>query len=96
MRLRRFTKDPDEKKRYGIDYAKWLDTSETVVNVALSKTGPDNMFVVNSGTISPNGKRIIFFAEGGTSGKQYNAYVTVTTSIGQVREDIIPFIVQAQ
>lgn len=96
MRLRRFTKDPDEKKRYGIDYTKWLDTSETVVNVSLSKTGPDSVFVVNGGSISPNGKRIIFFAQGGTSGKQYNAYVTITTSIGQIREDTIPFIVQSQ
>jgi hypothetical protein len=96
MRLRRFTKDPDEKKRYGIDYTKWLDSSETVVSIALSKTGPDNTFIVDSGAVSPTGKRIIFFARGGTTGKQYNAYVTVTTSLGQIREDIIPFVVQSQ
>lgn len=96
MRLRRFTKDPDERKRYGLDYTKWLDTSETVVSVALTKTGPDNALTVEDSAISSNGKRVVFFVDGGTSGKQYSAYVTVTTSIGQVREDTIPFIVQSQ
>lgn len=93
MRLRRFTKDPDERKRYGIDYTKWLDTAEVVVSVTLTRTGPDTTFVVNDSLISTNGKRVIFFAEGGTNGKQYSAYITVTTSLGQVREDAIPFVI---
>lgn len=95
MRLRRFQKDPDERKRYGIDYSKWLDTTEEIQTVTLAATGPDNTLIANTSSVSPDGKKIVFFVQGGNTGKQYSVYVTIVTSISQVREDIIPFVVVA-
>lgn len=93
MRLRKFTKDPDERKRYGIDYTSWLDTSEQITGINLAVTGSDNTLVANTSSVSPDGKKIVFFVQGGTSGKQYSVHTTITTSVGQVREDTIPFVV---
>lgn len=95
MRLRRFTKTPDEVKRYGINYTKWLDTSEQVYTITLQVTGGDGLLVANRASISPDAKEVVFFVSAGTAGKNYNVIVEISTTIGQVREDTIPFIVLA-
>lgn len=95
MRLRRFTKTPDEVKRYGINYVKWLDASEQIDTVTLQVTGGDGLLLANKSSVSPDAKEVVFFVSAGTAGKNYNVIVEISTTIGQVREDTIPFIVLA-
>lgn len=95
MRLRRFTKTPDEIKRYGVDYSQWLDTTEQVNSTTLAVSGPDNTLTATQSSISSDGRKVAFFVSGGTSGKSYNVYVEARTTIGQLREDTIPFVVVA-
>lgn len=95
MRLQKFTKNPDEVKRYGIDYTKWLDTSEVVQGVTLQVTGPDTSLAADNYMVIPNGKKISFYVRGGTAGSVYKVFVEISTSAQQIREDTIPFVVVA-
>lgn len=93
MRLQRFTKTPDEIKRYGVDYTKWLDSGELVQSVTVTVNGPDTTLVANNAQVSSDNLKIIFYVSGGTIGNTYNVYVEITTNAQQLREDTIPFVV---
>ncbi len=95
MRLQTFKKNPDEVKRYGIDYTKWLDTNEQVQSVTLAVNGPNTSLTASTSTITTDGKKIVFYVGGGTVGNVYNVYIEISTSAQQIREDTMPFVVIA-
>ena len=95
MRLQKFTKTPDEIKRYGIDYTKWLDTKEVIQNVTLQVDGPDAALTADNSQILPDGKKLSFYVGGGTVNKVYKVYVEISTSAQQLREDTVPFVLVA-
>jgi len=95
MRLGKFVKSPSERKRYKINYADWLDVSETVSNVVYS-TSPDNVLVADGSEIAGDGKSVTFYVSGGTLDTTYDLFVLMTTSGGQVKEDFIIFVVEEQ
>jgi len=92
MALARFIQSPSERKRYVIDYADWLSTGETVSSFTFTvspTTAP--AFIVNGTGLSLTNTDIIFFASGGVDGQNYKVEVFATTSIGEIKEDVILF-----
>jgi hypothetical protein len=87
MTLGKFVKTPDEVKRYSVEYAEWLDTGEYLQSSAVtaSPAGP----IIDVQTIGANDTDISFFVTGGLSGKSYKIKTRITTTNGQVKEDII-------
>jgi len=93
MRLGKFSKTPAERKRYTIDYTDWLDTSETVASVVYTPV-PATTFVVDAQSILTGNKKISFYVSGGDDFETYNLEVKITTSTGQVKEDVVVFAVR--
>lgn len=95
MRLGKFSKSPDERKRYTVDYTDWLDTSEIVslgqYVVRQSTTPP---LVVDAQSILTGNKKISFYVSGGKDQETYDVEVKITTSTGQVKEDVVSFLVR--
>jgi hypothetical protein len=96
MSLGRFSKTPAERKRYAIDYTDWLETGETVASyvftVSPTTTTP---LVVDAASITTANKVVVFFVSGGATGNQYTVDAKITTSGGQVKEDVVLYNVRA-
>jgi len=95
MRIGKFRKDPADRKRYVVDYADWLNQStvETIVGVTMQGNYPADDFYVDGYTVDTGGLQVIFYVSGGVSGTSYDAYITITTSLAQIKEDFITFVV---
>lgn len=93
----RFRQTPNEVRRYLIDYVIDLATGETVTSMATPTVVPDNgvavspPLVINNVIIAPGAQQVVFYASGGIDGGTYEVQFLATTSIGQVREDVIAF-----
>lgn len=90
-RLARYTKAPPERKRYQIDYTDWLDTGETVANVVFSFVNQTatSLIVVDGVAVLPTALGVQYYISGGLDGTTYEILATLTTSLGQIREDAI-------
>lgn len=95
MRLGRFTKTPNEVKRYRIEYADWLDTGEFVSAVTFTQLSGSGTITLAPGAIPGNNTSLPFVASGGTSGVDYEVSVRITTTGNQVKEDSMIFSVRA-
>jgi hypothetical protein len=101
MQLGKYTKAPDERKRYTIGYTDWLDTSELVSTVTYEVTfangdaATGSPVVIDEDSVDDEATGAIFFASGGDDGEQYKVVATMTTTGGQVREDSVLFNVKA-
>jgi hypothetical protein len=96
MLLGKYYKAPDERKRYSIDYADWLDTGELVNLVTFEVTPVDVIPLVIDGVVNDTSGRVtVFYASGGTEGRTYKAIATMESSGGQIKEDTVQFIVRA-
>lgn len=75
------TKDPDEVLDYSIDWSSWLNTGDSVSSA---------VWVVEAGLTkdsdSINGSITSVIVSGGTSGQDYKATCTMTTTNGLVGE----------
>jgi len=90
--IRRFKKYPDERKRYGLDYSDWLDASEQILSVAVqSNAAGGSTFVVESGGVSGDGKKVVFYVEGGTPDEIVVVSITIHTTAYQTKEDFVRF-----
>lgn len=92
MRLMKFVKDPNERKRYTIDYTSWLDDGETITVVAftpLPATTPP--LLISNSNILPDGSGVQFYVSGGVDKQLYEVVVTITTSGTQIKEDVVQF-----
>jgi hypothetical protein len=92
--LAKFTKHPEDKKRYSVDYSKWLDNGETIATVFIWVT-PDTTsnFSVPFNQIDNTGTKVSFFVDGGNDRETYSVVIKMTTSAGQVKIDHITFVV---
>ena len=96
MILGKYCKAPDERKRYSINYADWLDTGEILTLVTFEVTPIDaDPIVIDGIAIESGEKSVVFYASGGLDGKSYKAITTATTSGGQVKEDTVQYTVKA-
>ena len=93
MRVGRFAKDAQDRKRYVVDYVDWLDDAEKIVTVDVLGTDDIDLFYVDGFVVDPSGKQIIYYVSGGVAGVEYNAYITIGTDMGQVKEDWITHVV---
>jgi hypothetical protein len=92
MKLGRIVQQPNENIRRLVKYDRWLEEGERIVGVVatvLPVTSPP--FVVDTIVIGPDSDRFAYYAHGGVDGEDYTATVTITTSVGQVREDELLF-----
>lgn len=89
MRLAKYVKAVVDRKRYQIDYSDWLDTGETIQQVifAVANNTPGNPLVVDSIAVLPDGQSVQYYVSGGENGLTYEINPTMTSVLGQVRED---------
>jgi hypothetical protein len=94
MRIGRFTKagrvvqQPGERIRRLFKYDRWLEDGERITAVAASideTTTPP--LVVDGIVIGPDADRFAYYTSGGVDGDDYVITFTITTSVGQTRED---------
>jgi hypothetical protein len=96
MNLGKYFKSPDERKRYSINYADWLDTGEQLATVTFEVIPVDVGGVSIDGiAIETGNKSVVFYASAGLDGRSYKAIATMTTSGGQVKEDTVQYTVRA-
>lgn len=95
MALGKFTKTPDEAKRYAIDYSEWLDTGEYISHISFNVISSVTDIVIVPGSIGATDTEVLFFVSGGTVGTTYTIAVTMTTSTNQVKQDTVVYSVRA-
>jgi hypothetical protein len=98
----RFVQSPNERRRYLLDYTLDLASGETIVSMSTpvivnGSSNPDPEIaplVIDSIAIAPGALQVAFFASGGDNTGTYEVQFLATTSIGQIREDVIEFDIQ--
>lgn len=95
MRLGKFAKSPQERKRYTIDYTDWLDTGETVTAAQYTiRQVTTPALVIDAQSILTGNKKVSFYVSAGDDNETYDVEIKVTTSTGQVKEDVVSFTVK--
>jgi hypothetical protein len=93
-----FRQGPSEVRRYLLDYTLELQTGEEVTGITVTITSPSGenppLLVVNNITVASGGLQAFFYASAGTSGQTYEAKFLATTTLDQVFEDVVKFIIQ--
>lgn len=94
MRLGRYTKagrvvqQPGERIRRLFKLDQWLEEGERILTVtAAVDNDTDTPLVVDGIVIGPDSDRFAYYVSGGEDGEDYVVTFTITTSIGQTRED---------
>lgn len=96
MALGKFTKTPDEAKRYAIDYSEWLDATEYIANISFNVVSTNSgVLFIAPGSLGTNPTEAIFFVTGGSAGQTYTVGVTMTTTTNQVKQDTIIYSVRS-
>lgn len=92
MLLDRFQQSPDEIKLKTIDYSNWLSSGETISTVVATAT-PVTAPVL---TVTPakTDTRVTLTTSDGLDDTTYTVNITITTSLGQKKEDCIEYIVE--
>lgn len=93
MRVGKFRKDPADRKRYVVDYIDWMDETELLSSVQMTGNVPADNFYVDGFVLSEDQKEVIFYVSGGVNGKNYDVYITIETSLQQIKEDFVTFVV---
>lgn len=93
MRVGKFRKAPADRKRYVVNYADWLNEGELITAILMTGSVPGDSFYVDGYLIDTGAKQIIFYVSGGIAGTEYNVTSTVTTSLQQIKEDYVTFVV---
>lgn len=94
-RLGKFSKSPDERKRYTVDYTDWLDTAETITSAQyLISPTTSSPLIVDAQAILTGNKKISFYVSGGDDLETYDLEVKINTSSGQIKEDVVNFLVR--
>lgn len=84
MRLGRFNQYALERKRYEIDYSQWLKSGEAISTQSIP--APSGLAIDN---VSQAAGVVVFYVSGGVAGSSYQATLTITTSLGQTKTDVI-------
>jgi len=94
MNLGKYAQTPTENRIYTVDYAQWLMSDETITGVTFGVTPATTPpFQIGAYALAPAGNALSFYASGGVDRQKYEVAVTVTTTLGQVKEDVIFFAV---
>lgn len=93
MKLAKFRKSPGDRKRYEVNYEDWLNESELLTSVTMEGNVEDDAFYVEAFTLTTDKKEVVFYISGGVTGSTYEVGITVATSLSQIKEDTITFVV---
>lgn len=95
MKFATYRKTPNERKRYTVSYADWLDTGEVVASALYTiDNETDPPLLVEGSFIQSDGLGLSFFVSGGVSDEQYQLNILMETSIAQIKEDWMTFVVE--
>jgi hypothetical protein len=96
-----YVQSAQETKLFTVDYSKWLGQGETIAawgtNFHPVTTDPitTSSHAIVSGDAGPS-TAVSFLAGGGDDGNAYTLTITATTSLGQVKVDLIDFFIGEQ
>lgn len=95
-RLAKYTKSPEETKRYAIEYSDWLDTGESIDTVSFDITPATSpALAVQSSQIITGDTgaltNVRFFVTGGVVKTGYKVVVNIQTTGGQEKQDTVLF-----
>ena len=93
MRAGKFRKSDADRKRYVVDYTDWLNVGETITSVDATGSVPVDAFYVDGYVVDTGAKAVVFYVSGGIPGSSYDVRIVVTTSLQQIKEDFITFVV---
>lgn len=93
MRIGKFRKAPADRKRYIVDYTDWLNEGETITLVTATGNVAGDNFYVDGYIVNAGGKEVTFYVSGGVSEKSYDVTIKITTSLQQIKEDFVTFVV---
>lgn len=83
-----------ERKRYTVDYKRWLDEGETLTDSQyLISPDSDPALIAEAAVADDPATQITFFIRGGVVGVYYTLRLIITTSDGQVKEDRVEILV---
>lgn len=92
-RIGKFRKAEADRKRYVVDYEDWMNEDELVTTVAASGDVPADNFYVDGYIVDTDGKEVIFYVSGGVEGSSYDVTITINTTLQQIKEDFVTFVV---
>jgi hypothetical protein len=98
-----FTQAPEEKRRYILDYTLTLSTGETVTSISspinitqtFGTNPPVAAFQITSVVVGPGGLQVVFYANGGDDGDEFEVQFLANTSAGQIVEDVVKFTIRS-
>ena len=93
MRLGRYRQSPADRKRYEVVYSDWLNEDELVSDVEISVPVNHDGFYVDGYMANNDGKSVAFYVSGGVEGGEYDVTVRIETTMQQVKEDWVTFVV---
>lgn len=93
MRIGKFRKAAADRKRYEINYEDWLNDAEIITGITMLGADLDDGFVVDGYGVEEGGKSVVFYVSGGVEDKSYIVYATIETSLDQIKEDWVTFVV---
>lgn len=90
MKIGKFRQVPQDRKRYVVNYADWLNETEIVTSVTMEGNVPVDAFYVDGYVINDD-KEVIFYVSGGIAGTTYEVSIQIGTSMDQIKADTITF-----
>jgi hypothetical protein len=80
-----------DTKRWTVDYDAWLDNTATIEQCAVTSSST----TCTAGEVLILGNQVIFFLTGGVLNEQLTVTLTMTDSLGNIKNDTISFTVVA-
>lgn len=78
-----FQKQPADQLDYDLDFSQWLTDDDTLVGVTATSNVPEEIIIES---VSIEGQAIKVWVSGGENGQTYKVTVTVTTTLGRIKE----------
>lgn len=95
MKLGTFRQTPQEKKRFSISYAAWLETGEVVASITYAITPVTvTPLIIEASTVDAGGLGVTFYVSGGEDATEYQINTLMQTGAGQRKEDYIKIILE--
>jgi hypothetical protein len=95
MKLGTFRQTPQEKKRFSISYAAWLDTGEVVASITYAISPETEVpLLIEASALDVGGLGVTFYVSGGEDANEYQINTLMQTDAGQRKEDYIKIILE--
>ncbi len=85
-----------DRRRWVVDYTDWLVQGDFLSTAtAVSNSTSVTPATVDTVSVDPDARHVIFFLNGGALNEAFTVTVTITDTLSQVKENIFDFIVVA-